>query len=267
LKILIGILMGFLALTLVTPLVSASTLSTGLWVSTANLNAARRDAASVRLQDGKVLVIGGWNAASLATEPFASAELYDPVADSWSYAASMTTPRTFPTATLLKNGKVLVTGGANSGNDWLASTELYDPTHNTWTSSGNLPVGVYEQSATLLADGRVLVAGGSATGNVSTNVASIYDPTSNSWTQVASMTYPRLAHRATLLKNGKVLVDGGWSTQTGGTESSAELYDPVANTWSSAGSPAARDQQSAVLLSTAKCWSSAARTGRTIRWR
>jgi N-acetylneuraminic acid mutarotase len=55
-----------------------------------------------------------------------------------------------------------------------------------------------------------------------------------------------------LLKNGKVLVVGGWDTQIGAPVSSAELYDPVANTWSSAGSPAARDQQAAVALSSGK---------------
>src|SRR4051794_30830202 len=79
----------------------ASAISGGMWVSAANLNTARRDSAGVLLRDGRVLVAGGWNAPSLATQPFSSAELYDPVSDTWSYAAPMLTPRTFPTATLL----------------------------------------------------------------------------------------------------------------------------------------------------------------------
>lgn len=243
----IGLFVGSLVPTL------ASSAPPGTWVSVATLANARRDEQLVTLPNDQVLAIGGDNnAAPTMTGTLASVERWDPVTNTWSPAASMSTPRTLFTATLLQTGKVLVTGGANQYNDWLASTELYDPSSDMWTSAGNLPVGVYLQTATLLSDGRVLVAGGAASGNGSNGLAAIYTPSTGAWTQVASMTYARLGHTATLLKNGKVLVDGGWNTQTGGTESSAELYDPVANTWTSAGSPAARDQQAAVLLNNGK---------------
>jgi len=49
-------------------------------------------------------------------------------------AASMNSPRVQHTATLLANGKVLVTGGSNINP---STGELYDPSANTFTSVGN----------------------------------------------------------------------------------------------------------------------------------
>ncbi|CAF4000974.1 unnamed protein product, partial [Rotaria sp. Silwood1] len=70
----------------------------------------------------------------------------------------MSHPRRWHTATLLTNGKILVTGGSNF--DILNSAELYDPLTGTWTISGGMkhPRGVH--TATLLTNGKVLVSGG-----------------------------------------------------------------------------------------------------------
>ena len=72
-------------------------------------------------------------------------------------AGNMTTARTGHTATLLLNGKVLITGGSK---ERPASAELFDPVTNTFTRTGNMTTGRFGNSATLLADGRVLVVGG-----------------------------------------------------------------------------------------------------------
>jgi len=53
-----------------------------------------------------------------------AAELYDPVTNLWSSAASMTTARSSHTATLLPSGKVLVAGGYTA-NGSAASAELW----------------------------------------------------------------------------------------------------------------------------------------------
>ncbi|EPX60686.1 PKD domain protein [Cystobacter fuscus DSM 2262] len=52
----------------------------------------------------------------------ASAEVYDPATGTWSPTGSMATSRYRHTATLLRNGRVLVTGGSYSG-----TSELYTP--------------------------------------------------------------------------------------------------------------------------------------------
>ena len=76
----------------------------------------------------KVLVAGGNNGSYLS-----SFEIYDPLANSSSDAASLTTARYGHTATLLMNGKVLVVGGESASGNVIASAELFDPTNNTWS--------------------------------------------------------------------------------------------------------------------------------------
>ena len=54
----------------------------------------------------------------------------------WVNTGSMNNARDLHTASVLTNGKVLVTGGWNSS--ILNSAELYDPSTGTWTITGNM---------------------------------------------------------------------------------------------------------------------------------
>jgi N-acetylneuraminic acid mutarotase len=107
-------------------------------------------------------VVGGWGGNRPLNSPELSAELYDPVTGSWSVTGGLNMPRTWHTATLLPNGKVLVAGGKPSLGSYpsLNSAELYDPNTGEWSLTGNLNTGRYGHRATLLQDGKVLVAGG-----------------------------------------------------------------------------------------------------------
>lgn len=134
-------------------------------------------------------------------------------------------------ATLLRDGRVLVAGGSGSDGP-LASAELCDPGSRTWTATGSMTEGRYNHSATLLPDGRVLVAGGGTSSSIHPGLdalasAELYDPSSGSWTLTAGMIEARYGHTAMLLRDGKVLVAGG---DGGGDRleplASAELYDP-----------------------------------------
>jgi len=64
-------------------------------------------------------------------------------------------------ATLLPNGKVLISAGFNSAGTYLSTSELYDPAAGTWTTTGSLNAAYYEHTATLLPNGKVLVTGAS----------------------------------------------------------------------------------------------------------
>src|SRR5262249_4681277 len=66
---------------------------------------------------------------------------------------NMTAPREAHTATLLPNGKVLITPGVGPRS---TNAELYDPPSGTFTATGNMTTIRFRPSATLLADGRVL---------------------------------------------------------------------------------------------------------------
>jgi len=139
-------------------------------------------------------------------------------AGAWSYTGSLNINRSYHTATLLPDGRVLVAGG-NSGGE----NEIYDPTTGQWTFTGSLTTARTSHTATLLPNGKVLVVGGYANGYAKS--AELYDPATEQWTLTGSLTTARYDHTATLLSNGKVLVAGGYTD-------SAELYDPAAGSWS-----------------------------------
>jgi hypothetical protein len=166
----------------------------------------------------------------------------------WASTGSMTSPRYGHMATLLPNGKVLVSGGHN-GSSYLATAEVYDPASGTWSATGSMASPRYYHSATLLPNGKVLVSGGQ-NGSSYLTTAEVYDPATGTWSVATPMASARYRHTATLLPNGKVLVSGG-SNSSGYV--AAEVYDPATGTWSAAGSMAApRDQHIAALLPNGK---------------
>ncbi len=74
------------------------------------------------LQNGKVLVAGGQDAANVVVAPV---DLFDPVTSAFTSPGALATPRFAHTATLLPNGKLLIAGGSDAGGLPLNSTELF----------------------------------------------------------------------------------------------------------------------------------------------
>src|SRR5258706_1878809 len=69
---------------------------------------------------------------------------------------NMIAPRSGHTATLLLNGKVLITGDAARR----SSAQLYDPVTGTFTAAADMTMARNRHTATLLPDGKALIAGG-----------------------------------------------------------------------------------------------------------
>ena len=120
------------------------------------------------------------------------------------------------TATLLRDGRVLVSGGAidPDGEQVLASAELYDPASGSWTTVEEMSDPRSAHTATLLPDGRVLVVGGIGkfVSPMETRMlasAELFDPGHRALDQCGTYGRPRSGHTATLLPDGTVLVAGG----------------------------------------------------------
>jgi WD40 repeat protein len=132
--------------------------------STPTMNSPRTNAAAALLPNGTVLIAGG-----IAPTPYyspggvvlASVDLYDSATNSFAPPAAtptMNEPRAGLTATLLQNGKVLITQGGGDN-----TVDLYDPTTNTFAPAALLPKmnqTRVQATATLLPNGKVLIAGG-----------------------------------------------------------------------------------------------------------
>ncbi len=79
---------------------------------------------------------------------------------SWARAASLITGREGQTATLLRDGELLIAGGTDGRGTALATAEDYNPATNRWRSAGSMATTRVGHIATLLPSGKVLVTGG-----------------------------------------------------------------------------------------------------------
>lgn len=137
-------------------------------------------------------------------------------AGTFTLTGDMTMARAEHTATLLLDGRVLITGGDAAG-----SAELYNPVTGTFSATGKMLVSRAKDAATLLPDGKVLIIGPDTSSG-----AELFDPTAGAFVSTGGMLVQQTIETATLLASGKVLVAGS---------ADAELYDPVTGSFTEAG--------------------------------
>ena len=248
----------------------------GVWIPAGSMvTPPQGEHAAVRLQDGRVLVVGGESRAG----DFLSAQLYDPASGTWSATADMPGyTGGGAEAVLLRDGTVLVgesvydpASGTWTSTDsmapwsaWRLATvtalrdgealvtklddaRLYDPATGTWAPTGKMNVFREGAAATLLSDGTVLVAGGMVDVLGLTDSAEVYNPVTGSWTAIANMPAPG-GRPATLLRDGKVLVAGTAPADDGGFQGVARVYDPATGIWTElAARPGAKFNSAALL--------------------
>ncbi|MFE3879179.1 DUF6603 domain-containing protein [Kitasatospora sp. NPDC059146] len=220
------------------------------WTAAPPLATARRGHSVSRLGDGRVVAVGGRSADSGAPGPaLGTAEVYDPAPGTWApTAGALTTARHGHAATVLPDGRLLVTGGTGTDGRALATVELLDPVARTWSAAGPPMTDARTgHRAVLLRNGKVLVVGGALpTGGPDAALAhcELHDPATGSWTPTGSLLTARKGHQATLLADGRVLVTGGdpaagTVTDPGGYDphslATAEVYDPATGTWTALG--------------------------------
>lgn len=230
--------------------------ASGTWSLTAPMVRNRGHATVQPLNDGTVLVAGGYDASPGGFGELSSAEIYDPATGTWTLTTGpMSETRVGGMSQLLPNGKVLVFGGSHGAGP-TATAELYDPTTGTWSIAAHM---LYSREGAVSAllpgpGGQVLVAGGTGNrfgvgGTTVLSSAEVYDPATDTWSLTSPMSVPRAAAVSAPLpgSSGKVLVAGGYGG--GVSHSSAEIYDPLSHTWAPAGSMSTtRDHAMAQVL-------------------
>jgi N-acetylneuraminic acid mutarotase len=197
--------------------------ASGTFMSTGNLNVARDTHTATLLNDGTVLIAGGFDNNG---NTLSSAEIYDPVAGTFTLTGSLNIGRAVHTATLLNNGMVLIAGGYDINGNAVASAELYNPATQTFTVTGSMNTPRYDGAqGTLLSNGTILLAGGQDNNGNTLASAEIYDPTTGSFTLTGDLNVTRQSLTTTLLNNGQVLVAAGMDFYAN-VLNSAELYQP-----------------------------------------
>ncbi|MFO1322513.1 MAG: kelch repeat-containing protein [Burkholderiales bacterium] len=132
------------------------------------MSSARAIHTTTLLQDGRVLVAGGFGG-GVSPPPTASVDVYCAVVAAGCLvtdlgkflpAGALVTGRTGHTASVLTDGWVLAAGGVDAAPAVLGSSELYEPAINLFATGASLAGARYGHTATTLPDGRVLVIGG-----------------------------------------------------------------------------------------------------------
>ncbi|WP_181791422.1 Kelch repeat-containing protein [Streptomyces phytophilus] len=237
------------------------------WQPTSALSVSRRLHTLTKLNDGRVLAAGGLSGpyGGVSQAGVSSAEVYDPTTRGWTATGAMHESRFAHSATLLADGRVLVSGGiaprSALSQRALASAEIYDPASGEWTPTAE-PMNDARAGhpAVLLRNGTVLAAGGMAPIGrglyAGQSFCEVYDPAAGTWTPTGDLGSVRKSHQATLLRDGTVLVTGGDSpglqddwTYNPYSQWTAERYDPARGVWTAAeGMSTGRSHHRAVLL-------------------
>jgi len=205
----------------------------GSFTVTGNMTERRAYHTAVSLDDGRVLVAGGYGRCDPdGCDSLASAEIFNPPSGTFAPTASLANARDSHSATLLSNRRVLVAGGEVQLSGLgpvgsYASVETFDPATGTFSSpSATMATSRFAHTATLLSNGQVLLVGGT---NCFSDLADchrsilssaeLFDPVNATFFITGSMLKKRSGHRATLLLDGRVLITGG------SDDNSAELYE------------------------------------------
>ena len=218
------------------------------WARLPSMPAPQYAATAVSLADGSLLVAGGFD--TVGSTPFASvpiisnAVLFQTTSSSWVKLPPLPYAETGATGTLLIDNRVLLAGGTDT-NGAVNSAAIFDPGQRVWTVTSPMLTARTGAAAVLLKDGNVLVAGGAAGPGQPLRDAELYDPVKGTWSGAGSISEPKTQPAALVLPDGRVLLAGGMGLT--GT-SSAEFYDPSANSWQVTTSSPNSGQGQAFLL-------------------
>jgi fibronectin type 3 domain-containing protein len=223
--------------------VQSESMANGRWYATATA-----------LGDGRIMTFSGLNLSGGTNNTVEIFDLRNAGTGWTSPTTAPFSPPLYPRMALLPGGKVFYTGhgsGTSTSNGW-----IFNPSTAQWTISAATTQDRTYGSTVILPllppnyTPRVMSLGGGSPATSSTEIIDL-SASSPSWTPGPNMSTGRIQMNALLLPNGTVLaLDGSVNNEAPDTPGKmAELYDPVANTFTSAGTAAyARLYHSTALL-------------------
>ena len=212
---------------------------TGLFTDIQNMAHGRWYPTVTTLGDGRVMTFSGLKETGGTNT---AVEIYT-VGAGWSqeYPAGWTPPL-YPRLHLNTDGRVFYAGSSRSSRFFNPATGAWTTVVATTNYSGTRTYGTSVMLPLTPANGyrpRVMIFGG---GNPATATTEIIDlsAATPAWQYGPSMSQSRIEMNATLLPNGKVLATGGSLNDEDAATASlnADVYDPLTNTFSSAGANA-----------------------------
>ncbi|MEZ6007125.1 MAG: kelch repeat-containing protein [Planctomycetota bacterium] len=204
------------------------------------LSVGRQSHRATLLQDGRVLVTGGFTQNSAVTDV---AEVFDPTQDRFFTLGSVLgRGRAAHAQVLLPDGRVLICGGRYETAPGVFAvtdeTEIFDPAFLSFQPSGRLNTGRYDHAIVVLEDGRVLVSGGTNSSRLDLDDAEVWNPATGEWSVFSGqMAARRATHAMVPFGPNRFLVLGGSVALYG------ELLDINAGTFTATNVPAQEGQR------------------------
>lgn len=199
------------------------------WTPGPVMGQARWYPTNVMQPNGKTLTFGGH---ATSASPSRTVDSFDPSTNTITALppGATKTVGLNPRMHLLPDGRIAKTGPP-------AVTSYFNPVANTWSNGPKMKYGARARGVSILLPdlSKVLQIGGYAGAGAPTNTAEILDTAAPTpaWRYTAPMANPRLLHNAVVLPDGQVLVVGGGAKfKFTGPELTPEMFDPVAETWS-----------------------------------
>ncbi len=141
---------------------------TDKWLPAAPLNVGRYSHTATLLNNGEVLIAGGFTKTVGALR---SCEIYNPTNNTWSISISLNESRSRASSILLPNGNVFISGRDSTGVNiipWEKSSEVFDVIRRKWFYVENMfdrrvvfPIKkIFDKNSVKLYDERIILIGG-----------------------------------------------------------------------------------------------------------
>ncbi len=203
------------------------------------------------LDDGRVLVSGGWTGTAnndfIAPFPALFSQIYDPPTDMWAYTerfweeaiAESLEFFMHMSASKLPDGRVISVALTVEDESGVALV-VFDPETDGWTRLSDIPSNRVFSNMSVLNNGRILIVGGvdvsgmwsGPTSAEPLDVVETYDPATGEWQTLEAMNESATEQSVVPLDEGRIMAVGGFneSHRSQGTARS-EIFDPTTNTW------------------------------------